>query len=87
VSGRTLVRLAGDARPHLESVRRFDPGASAEGSLMTLRLRDADAETPALVRTLVAANADIVEVRPELAALEDVYLRLVGEQKQAGGRS
>jgi hypothetical protein len=54
---------------------------------MTLRLRDADAETPALVRALVAAHADVVEVRPELAALEDVYLRLVGDQKQAGGRS
>jgi len=31
------------------------------------------------VTALVASGAEVVEVRPEIPALEDVYLRLVNE--------
>ena len=37
-----------------------------------------DRETPQLVDALVAAGARVLEVQPEMPALEDVYLHLVG---------
>jgi hypothetical protein len=37
-----------------------------------------DEETPGIVRTLVAAGADVIEIRQDAPALEDIYLRLVG---------
>jgi len=37
--------------------------------------------TPAIVAALVADSADILEVRPETPALEDVYLHLMREER------
>jgi hypothetical protein len=45
-----------------------------------LRLSDPDRQTPALVAALVGAGAEVLEVRPEMPALEDVYLHLMGER-------
>ena len=42
-----------------------------------MTLEDAEQSTPALLRILVAAGIDVVEVQPELPALEDVYLHLM----------
>ena len=49
-----------------------------------MTLTDSEQQTPALVRALVAAGVEVVEVRPELPALEDVYLHLVREDGTTG---
>jgi ABC-2 type transport system ATP-binding protein len=76
-TGRVTVRTATDAGEWLTTARGFDAAATAEAGTLRVALADADRDTPALVSALVAAGAAIIEVRPELPALEDVYLHLV----------
>jgi len=79
-TGRLIVRVTGDPARSLETVRRFDPAAAVEGPALVLKVADAEERTPAIVAALVAAGACVVEVRPEMPALEDAYLRLMGRQ-------
>jgi len=79
-TGRVIVRLAGDPAAHLDTARRFDRDAAADGNTIVLRIGSADHDTPALVSALTAADARIVEVRQEVPALEDVYLHLMGDR-------
>ena len=79
--GRIVVRVAGLASACLSAVRGFDGSAAADGQLLTLRLPDLERDTPALVRAVVEAGAEILEVRPETAALEDVYLHLLADER------
>ncbi len=79
--GRIVVRVAGLASAWLSAVRGFDGSAAADGHLLTLRLPDLERDTPALVRAVVEAGAEILEVRPETAALEDVYLHLLADER------
>ena len=79
--GRIVVRVAGLASACLSAVRPFDGAATVDGQLLTLRLPDLERDTPALVRGLVEAGARILEVRPETAALEDVYLHLLADER------
>ena len=79
MTGRIVVRVVGDPRAHLAAVRAFDPEAAIDSTWLTLRLADAERDTPALVATLVKAGAQVLEVRPEMPALEDVYLHVVGD--------
>jgi ABC-2 type transport system ATP-binding protein len=82
-TGRIFARVEGDAARYLETARRFDRGASVEGGTLLVTLAGSDRDTPAFVRALVAAGADVLEVRPEIPALEDVYLHLMADQAQA----
>jgi len=75
-TGRVLVRFSGDPSAHLAVARRFDRDAAVDGPALAIRVSDAR-RTPALVSALVAAGAEIVEVRQEMPALEDVYLHLM----------
>jgi ABC-2 type transport system ATP-binding protein len=75
--GRVDVRVDGAADRHVEAAARIGAGASAEGPMLHVELTDPDERTPALVAALVADGARIIEVRPELPGLEDVYLALV----------
>jgi ABC-2 type transport system ATP-binding protein len=84
-TGRLVVRLVQDAANYLSVARQFDPQATADNHLLIVSLADLDRNTPSLVRALVAARADIREVRPEMPALEDVYLHLVAERTPAEG--
>jgi len=77
MTGRLVVRVAGDPAVHLEILRRFDPGVSVDGAALILRVDDTERQTPDIVAALVAAGAGVVEVRPEMPALEDVYLHLM----------
>ena len=51
---------------------------AVERSTLALQLPHPDRDTPALVAALVAAGAQILEVRAEMPALEDVYVHLMG---------
>jgi ABC-2 type transport system ATP-binding protein len=74
---RTVVRVHGDAASFLARARAIDPAAVARDGRITVAVADAERDTPAVVRALVAAGADIVEVHVEVPTLEEVYLRLV----------
>jgi len=78
-TGRLIVRVTGDPSRSLPIVRRFDGAAAIEGPALVLRVDDSEQRTPEIVAALVAAGVGVVEVRPEMPALEDVYLRLVGK--------
>ena len=79
-TGRVLARVAGDAAVYLSTARGFDRGASIDGGAIVLTLSHADRDTPTFVRALVAAGADVLEIRPEVPALEDVYLHLMADE-------
>jgi ABC-2 type transport system ATP-binding protein len=73
-----VVRVAGSAMPYLTTAQQIDRAACADGTVLTLTLRQPDEQTAALVTALVHAGASIEEVRPVVPTLEDVYLTLVG---------
>lgn len=52
----------------------------------TVTVTDPDLATPALARALVAAGADILSIAESHHSLEDVYLELIDEDVEAGGR-
>jgi ABC-2 type transport system ATP-binding protein len=79
MSGRVVVRLAGESAPFRHAAGGHD--VEAEGSSLTYRLTDPDRETAAIVQALARAGAEIVEVRPEMPALEDVYLHLLNADR------
>jgi len=79
-TGRVLARVAGDAGAYLSTARGFDRRATIECGAIVLTLSHADRETPTFVRALVAAGADVLEIRPDVPALEDVYLHLVADE-------
>jgi hypothetical protein len=82
-TGRLVVRIVHEAAAHLPVARQFDPHATADNDLLTVSLADVDRDTPSFVRALVAGGAAVREVRPEMPALEDVYLHLVGGRTTA----
>ena len=75
--GRLLVRIAGDPAALVDCVRAIAAGAHVDGTHLIVPLDRIEQQTPQVVGALVAAGAGIVEVRPEVPALEEVYLRLV----------
>ena len=77
-TGRVVVRLAEGASQFLDTVRAFDPKAWADHQFLTVTMPEH--ETPALVRGLASAGAAILEVRAEMPALEDAYLRLIRDE-------
>jgi ABC-2 type transport system ATP-binding protein len=84
--GRVHIRLAAPAGPDLLSTVRADVAvleARATQDGLVTELRDADADTPALIRALVAAGAAILEVRREAATLEEVYFEVMGARADA----
>ncbi len=76
-TGRIVVRVVGDADLAAAIGRRWDRAAAPDGPTITVTLPEPERDTPALVRALVDAGVDVLEVRPEMPALEDVYLHLV----------
>jgi ABC-2 type transport system ATP-binding protein len=78
-TGRTIVRVAGDPSRYVAAVRSsVGPiDIAVERSTLALQLPHPDRDTPALVAALVAAGAQILEVRAEMPALEDVYVHLL----------
>jgi ABC-2 type transport system ATP-binding protein len=82
-TGRLIIRVAGDPAAYVETVRRIvGPAAEvvAERATLVVHVAHPEQQTPALVAALVDARAQILEVRAEMPALEDVYLHLMGSQ-------
>ena len=85
VFGRRLrVRMASVWPPltHLAAVavRAGGQDVKIDGRSLSMVLEAPDASTPAIVRMLVDAGAEIREVHDEQPALEDVYLKLLGSK-------
>ncbi len=77
---RMRVRVHGDASRFIQTVTGAGAkNVSADGSHVTFGLDDIESGTPAVVRALVQAGADVVSVAPEDRPLEDVYFALVGQ--------
>jgi ABC-2 type transport system ATP-binding protein len=79
-TGRVIVRVAGDPTVFVPTVQSIVGPAvvvAVDGTMLSVQLADADRQTPSIVDALVAAGARILEVRPEMPALEDVYLHLM----------
>jgi ABC-2 type transport system ATP-binding protein len=89
-SGRVVVRVAANAPTYADVVRRVvGPHVSVDVDRTTIavHLADADRDTPALVTALAAAGAQVLEVRPDTPALEDVYLHLMTDRTEQVERS
>jgi ABC-2 type transport system ATP-binding protein len=82
-TGRVMIRVGDSPERFLGVARTFDDKASIEGQLLVVSLADAEADTADLVSALVAAGARVTEVRPEIPALEDVYLHLIVDRGSA----
>jgi ABC-2 type transport system ATP-binding protein len=80
-NGVVHVRLAAHAGPDLLAALRAAPAVASVAAApdgLVADLHDAESDTPALVRALVAAGAAILEVRREAATLEEVYFEVMG---------
>ena len=87
-TGRLIVRLAGDPAAYVVAVQAVVGAKAAvavDRTTLTVQLADGDRQTPSIVNALVAAGAEVLEVRPEMPALEDVYLHLLEKRVGAGG--
>jgi ABC-2 type transport system ATP-binding protein len=56
-----------------------------EDGVMHVGADDPEAIAPAVIRALVAAGADIVELRPERPSLERIYFEVMGVTPGADG--
>ena len=77
--GAAAPALAGAARavPGVDSVEVGERG-------LTVVTTDPAAVTPSLVRALVAAGADIVEIQERATTLEQVYFEVMGVRPDHG---
>jgi ABC-2 type transport system ATP-binding protein len=75
---RLRIVLVQPAAMFVDAARGPGVGAvDADGSTLVIEVDDAAGRAPAIIRRLVAANADIHSVMPDEPSLEQVYLRLV----------
>ena len=89
-AGHVEIRLADHAGDHLLPVARGVPGVDAvhlDGDRLVAEAADPARITPALVRALAAAGAEILEVRPAATSLESVYFDVMGVRPGAGGEA
>jgi ABC-2 type transport system ATP-binding protein len=85
----TQVRVVGDATHWIDTVRvlPFVHDAHAEDATLSVSLDHPDDQNPALVQALVNAGAQIRSVEPISHSLEEVYLELVENERQAAAAS
>jgi ABC-2 type transport system ATP-binding protein len=84
------VGLAGAVDPALVEAVRALPvvhDVAATDHRLSIGLSDPLTGTPAVVRALVAAGADVLEVRPRSATLEDVYFEVMGVRPDQSGEA
>jgi ABC-2 type transport system ATP-binding protein len=79
---RVRVVLSGPAGVYVSALRVGDHGdVVAEDHTLSIAITDAARDIPVIVRRLVEHGADIITVVPEEPSLEDVYLRLITENR------
>ena len=85
----TQVRVVGDATHWIDIVRvlPFVHDTHAEDEVLSVSLDHPDDQNPALVQALVNAGAQIRAVEPISHSLEEVYLELVENERQAAAVS
>jgi ABC-2 type transport system ATP-binding protein len=76
---RVLITLAGPAGAVAAAIRAAHVDVRVSDRTLSIAVDDAQVQTPAIVRRLVEAGADIVSVTADEPPLEDVYLRLLEE--------
>ena len=82
------VRVRADAARFADvAVRAGGRDPLVNGTGFSVGVDDPAATTPDMVRALVNAGADVIAVTPAQAALEDVYLTLLGEGAQGAAVS
>jgi ABC-2 type transport system ATP-binding protein len=78
------VRLAARVRklsaPALEQLSQWGTAARLSGEQLTLIPFSLDA-LPEILRHLVASGADVFEFRPERVSLEDLFVKIMGEDR------
>ena len=85
--GRVTIRLAEPASPALIaavealSVVRL---VEHEGANLGVRVENEEHDAPIVVRAIVGAGGGVVEVRPEVGTLEQVYFEIMGVRPGAG---
>jgi ABC-2 type transport system ATP-binding protein len=77
---RVLVRLAGPAAPFADVLKPAFADVRTEDRTLSIAVSDVERATPGIVRALVQSGADVVSVVADEAPLEEVYLRLLGEE-------
>lgn len=82
---RVLFRVRGITEPQTNALGAlpFAHDIQRHDTTFSIALDDPEGMTPAVVKTLVDAGAEVVEVRRERASLEEVYLDLVGREEKA----
>jgi len=76
---RVLITLAGPAGAVAAAILAVHVDVRVSDRTLSIAVDDAQVQTPAIVRRLVEAGADIVSVTADEPPLEDVYLRLLEE--------
>ena len=81
-TGRLIVRVAGDPSAYIDATRAALPDLvdiAVDGAALALRLVDPERQTPRSSRRWSPPAREVLEVRPEMPALEDVYLHLMAD--------
>jgi ABC-2 type transport system ATP-binding protein len=78
---RVLVRLARPAAPFADVLKPAFADVRTEDRTLSIAVSDVERATPGIVRALVQSGADVVSVVADEAPLEEVYLRLLEEEK------
>jgi ABC-2 type transport system ATP-binding protein len=75
---RVRITVTGDAQPFVGALNRIGiRDIQSQANVISIDLSHAPVDTPAVVRALVDAGAEIESVMPDQPPLEDVYLRLL----------
>ncbi len=82
---RTLVPLA-EPDCVFGGLPAVDEWRQEGAATYVIAVSDPDAAAPATTRALVAAGADVLSIAESQHSLEDVYLQLIDEDVEAGGR-
>ena len=89
-SRRLTIRLGSPAEPGVIDALGAVSGAGTLESIdgvLHIAANDPASIAPAVVRALVAAGVDVVEVRIESTSLEQIYFDVMGVQPGAGGEA
>jgi ABC-2 type transport system ATP-binding protein len=87
---RLTIRLGSDHRAAaIDAIGEVAGAARIEAldGVLHVAADDPEAIAPAVVRAIVAAGGDVLEVRPERVSLEQIYFDVMGVRPGAGGEA